>query len=165
MKRFILRWIAYLAVTWTLFAGVGWMAGLPAQAKAALPFSASTPLALWSVLGIWVVAFLHMERGYPRVFIISSMVSYLLAWLSYGVRTFDWLPFDGPMLDVVGFAVDLLSMTVLAVSVVWPSRASGREGRTLGSYAHTGDAERGGAGGVRRGERQTHTQKPPGATP
>ncbi len=75
-----IEWVVYLIATGAMMAGMNWSASLPEDEQAGLWFGTSTWLVIWAALGIWAVAFIYMERYYPRLYVALSVASYLLSW-------------------------------------------------------------------------------------
>lgn len=112
-----IEWVIYLIVTGTMAAGMHWAASLPADAQAELWFGTSTWLVIWAALGIWVVAFIYMERCYPRLYVALSVASYLLSWGWQGLRLSGWVGARSMWIDMADMLISLLSLVVLAVAI------------------------------------------------
>ncbi|OZG64247.1 hypothetical protein [Bifidobacterium eulemuris] len=115
MKRYVLEWGGYLVVTAALVVGMNICATLPVTAQQSLPFGSSTWMVLWAVLGVWSVAFIYLERRYPRSYVVLSMSVYLLSWLSWGLRFMEWGDSYDMMIDVLKWLSSAAALVVLAV--------------------------------------------------
>lgn len=98
-------------------AGMNWSASLPEDEQAGLWFGTSTWLVIWAALGIWAVAFIYMERYYPRLYVALSVASYLLSWGWQGLRLSGWVGARSMWIDMADMLISLLSLVVLAVAI------------------------------------------------
>lgn len=115
MRRYVLEWTGYLVVTAALVVGMNICATLPVAVQQSLPFGSSTWMVLWAVLGVWSVAFIYLERRYPRSYVVLSMSVYLLSWLSWGLRFMEWGDSYDMMIDVLKWLSSTAALVVLAV--------------------------------------------------
>lgn len=118
------EWVIYLIVTGAMMAVMNWVASLPADEQAGLWFGTSTWPVIWAALGIWVVAFVYMERCYPRLYVALSVASYLLSWGWQGLRLSGWVGARSMWIDMADMLISLLSLVIIVVAIGKGERAA-----------------------------------------
>lgn len=116
MIRKTAQWIAYLITVIALVCGLEIVGNLPVQQQSSLPLGSHLWLALWCVLGIMILAFVRLSRGYPTTFVICTTAICVLDWLMLGLRyshiTLGGL-FTGSTVEIISNALNAVSMVVL----------------------------------------------------
>ncbi|MUH60143.1 antitoxin [Bifidobacterium canis] len=109
MKRYAVEWMIFALVVIALGGGM-----------LALPETQTVWLwVLWVLIGLWVAAFLYVERLFSNGFKIVSVVVYALAWLFLAVRCGLFTLGSMPQAAAVSLSDLLLASVLILVSVGW----------------------------------------------
>lgn len=133
MIRKTIWWITFFCTVAAIICGLEILTGLPAQVQVSLPLGTHLWTALWCALGMMIIVFVRLSRGYPLLFVVCSTAICTLDWLVLGLK-YSHIAVAGllstPNVEIISNVLNLIAIIVLTVS--WPRSDSGKDGNRYG---------------------------------